>query len=442
MGAGAPTRVRRAGQDDVAALGALVAACRGGAGVGVVLDGEVRVVEGADGSLVAAAVERVETGLDGRSRTRLSDLLVHPERTGGGATRALLDDVERRAAAAGRDEVLWDVDRARLDHVAVARRRGWLHLRSGWAGIPAGSPTAVDDLVDEVVAAGRDVATGRSGGSAGPDVDREVRVVDLSRGAAPVTDRPDVLLLVDDQLGAAGDDAERLLAAAADACAPGGALVVRCARAEVDVQAGRPGPAPTTSPAPSSGPRGFDAAGLEHLLEHRGVRVERLVQLDDELVAVGRVPRDEAERSAVFVSSLPLVLLASAVVCRDRAGRLLCVHDSFKRHWTVPGGVVDAGEDPQTAAVRETFEEAGVRVRTSGLAGVFSSARPGRTLFVYDAVPVEPDDDATLHPVTRFPHEIDAVEWLPVDDALVRINPRTRWQVERCLDSPGGTWRE
>ena len=306
--------------------------------------------------------------------------------------------------------------------------------RAGPDGVP--SPA---DVVAEAVAAGGDVAVGRTGRTGD---DGAHRVVHLSRGTAPPEVRPDVLLLVDDQLGRAGDDAERLLAAAADACVPGGTLVVRCAHEDVDVQAGRPGPGATTSPAPTSGPRRFDAAGLQHLLEHRGVRVERLVQTDDELVAVGRVPRDDAERSAVFVSSLPLVLLASAVVCRDAAGRLLCVHDTFKQHWTVPGGVVDAGEDPRTAAVRETFEEAGVRVRAGDLAGVFSSARPGRTLFVYDVVPLEPDDEATLRPVTRFPHEIGAVEWLDVDEALARLNPRTRWQVERCLDSRGGTWRE
>src|SRR4051794_29722539 len=51
--------------------------------------------------------------------------------------------------------------------------------------------------------------------------------------------------------------------------------------------------------------------------------------------------------------------------------------------WTVPGGFLDAGEDPRGAAAREALEEAGVTVEVGGVIDVFSNPpADGGTLFV------------------------------------------------------------
>ena len=56
---------------------------------------------------------------------------------------------------------------------------------------------------------------------------------------------------------------------------------------------------------------------------------------------------------------------SSAVCIRDR--RLLAIElqdpTTKKRFWSVPGGEMETNESPRDAAVRETFEETGYRVR-------------------------------------------------------------------------------
>jgi 8-oxo-dGTP diphosphatase len=43
--------------------------------------------------------------------------------------------------------------------------------------------------------------------------------------------------------------------------------------------------------------------------------------------------------------------------------------DGAQRHWTMPGGKVEHGEDPYDTVVREVAEETGYRVVVDGLLG-------------------------------------------------------------------------
>src|SRR5215203_4910969 len=60
------------------------------------------------------------------------------------------------------------------------------------------------------------------------------------------------------------------------------------------------------------------------------------------------------------------------VVVRGRGGRLLLVRRCDSGTWELPGGRVDIGESAAEAAIRETAEEAAVRVVVTGLVGVFT----------------------------------------------------------------------
>ena len=67
------------------------------------------------------------------------------------------------------------------------------------------------------------------------------------------------------------------------------------------------------------------------------------------------------------------LILAPAVtmVCRDEAGRVLLARHADNDRWGLPGGSVDPDETPANAAVRELWEEAGVRATPTRILGVY-----------------------------------------------------------------------
>ena len=258
-------------------------------------------------------------------------------------------------------------------------------------------------------------------------------------------------VLVDDELSTVGDHAEALVDAAGDVLEPGGVLVATM-RNRIHAEAVRD---------VLDGVRGYSADEAVTLLATRGFRVELLcapgagaglrggggVDLDvarqpglldaaARLLVAARAPRSAGERGRTFFDSRPRKIAAAAVLCRDTAGRLLIVHDSFKHMWTIPGGVVDADEDPAAAAQREAWEEAGTKVVTGALLGVFASRWPDRLVFVFEASAVK----VTERPQPLHPHEISAVRWLAIDEALALLAPQVAHKVRTCLDQPGFTW--
>jgi 8-oxo-dGTP diphosphatase len=53
---------------------------------------------------------------------------------------------------------------------------------------------------------------------------------------------------------------------------------------------------------------------------------------------------------------------SSALILENSVGQALIVKANYKPYWTFPGGIIDPNETPKQAAVRETWEEVGIRI--------------------------------------------------------------------------------
>lgn len=71
-----------------------------------------------------------------------------------------------------------------------------------------------------------------------------------------------------------------------------------------------------------------------------------------------------------FYASLPRTRGAAAALLLDELDRVLLVKPTYKEGWSLPGGVIEEGESPLAACVRECAEELGFVPRLDGLACV------------------------------------------------------------------------
>ena len=75
---------------------------------------------------------------------------------------------------------------------------------------------------------------------------------------------------------------------------------------------------------------------------------------------------------------MDLRVAAYAVIVDARGMLLAHWHEGPRAAWTLPGGGLEAGEDPADAVVREVREETGFEVTVDELLGIHSRVIPAR----------------------------------------------------------------
>ncbi len=125
-----------------------------------------------------------------------------------------------------------------------------------------------------------------------------------------------------------------------------------------------------------------------------------------------RFPRVEEYSAGGFVLDLRGGAPKAALIARrDRRGRLI---------WSLPKGHIESGETPEQAAVREVFEETGIRGSIVASLGTIDfwfmseSGRVHKTVHHY----LLTADDVELSDADP---EVAEVAWVPLDEVAERL---------------------
>ena len=128
---------------------------------------------------------------------------------------------------------------------------------------------------------------------------------------------------------------------------------------------------------------------------------------------------------------------SAALILEDAAGRVLIVKANYKRHWTFPGGVIDVGETPAEAAVRETREEVGLTIDPATVSFAWVANRASEVADTYQFVFRAPLPEGMETHIELQATEID--DYAFVDRAEVARGEREYGKViEHWANDAGG----
>jgi 8-oxo-dGTP pyrophosphatase MutT (NUDIX family) len=141
------------------------------------------------------------------------------------------------------------------------------------------------------------------------------------------------------------------------------------------------------------------------------------------------------------VGHRPLWLSGVSAVVLNSDGRILLTHRADTRQWAVVSGVLEPGEEPARAILREISEETGVRAEVQRLTSV-------------DVTPMitYPNGDQTQYLDVCFlarhrdgePHPADdeniAVEWFSPDALPADLATTSRLRIDKALRDDQAAW--
>jgi 8-oxo-dGTP diphosphatase len=139
----------------------------------------------------------------------------------------------------------------------------------------------------------------------------------------------------------------------------------------------------------------------------------------------------------VPAEALPAIPASAGAMIFDRKHRLLILKPTYKKGWTIPGGVMEAdGETPWEACRREVAEECGLHVTTARLACVdFRPSRQGRPpglRFLFDCGAL---DDASLEAIVLQATEISEYRLVRLPEAVTLLAGPVRRRVKAASKS-------
>ena len=123
------------------------------------------------------------------------------------------------------------------------------------------------------------------------------------------------------------------------------------------------------------------------------------------------------EQLRKLVGKMPLMCCGAGALVINNLGEVLLIRRSDNGKWAVPGGAVELGENVEHTAIREVFEETGLRIEKLKLLGVYSGEE---TYYVY------PDGNEVYWITITFISSDFKGEIIPVSNETTEC--RSRWE--------------
>lgn len=133
---------------------------------------------------------------------------------------------------------------------------------------------------------------------------------------------------------------------------------------------------------------------------------------------------------------VPRVPASAGALLFDEPGRLLVLNPTYKRHWTIPGGQLEAdGETPWQACRREVREECGIEIERGRLVCVDfrppkDARRPGGLRFVFNCGVLGDDQRGRI---SLQAEEIGEYRFVELDEAAELLSGPVRRRVLACV---------
>lgn len=137
-----------------------------------------------------------------------------------------------------------------------------------------------------------------------------------------------------------------------------------------------------------------------------------------------------------YVRSLNRKRMSAGVLFHGSDDRVLLVEPSYKPHWDIPGGAVEADEAPWTTAVRETREEIGLSLPLGSLLVIdyvpTGDRMPEGLAFVFDGGFVS-DREVEKLPLTDS--EIVSVGLYSMEVVAKKTKPSLAARIRTAIDA-------
>jgi 8-oxo-dGTP diphosphatase len=132
----------------------------------------------------------------------------------------------------------------------------------------------------------------------------------------------------------------------------------------------------------------------------------------------------------------PKKRIAVGLLVRDRAGAVLVVRPTYTEGWLLPGGHLETGESPLSAAVREVREELGLTLKISRMLCLDwipeRDSQGDAVIVVFDGGILEPATSSRIH----LPDdELDDWRFVGPDDLDGFLPAGRASQIRACLEA-------